>query len=146
MGERRSGLRSAGRAERASTAPPTGSTAAPEKATTPFWPVSMPGVERPWTVRIPAITAKAVPSRTVRPSRRRAPTIERASAAIATASEAKARSQKWTQLSTVTSLRPKKCRMVSGREALAATRIAKGTRRPRNIRSTRPVSAHFDVS
>ena len=57
-GERRSGLRSAGRAERASTAPPTGSTAAPEKATTPFWPVSMPGVERPWTVRIPAITAK----------------------------------------------------------------------------------------
>ena len=72
-----------GSAESASTAPPTGSVAAPEKATTPLSPASRPGVVRPCTASNAAMLEKAVPTSTARGSPRRAPTTVRATAAPA---------------------------------------------------------------
>ena len=77
------GLRRGGSAERASTAPPSGRTAAPEKAITPFWPIRMSGVARPWMTSRPIIVEKAVPTSTVLPSPRLAPTIVSAKEAAA---------------------------------------------------------------
>jgi hypothetical protein len=53
--------------------PPTGSVAAPVRATTPFISTTKPGLARPWTKRSEAITVNAVPTSTARASPRRAP-------------------------------------------------------------------------
>ena len=63
---RRTGAAAPGMAARASTAPPTGSVSAPEKATRPLSPTMKPGVVRPWIDRSAAIDEKAVPISTAR--------------------------------------------------------------------------------
>ena len=83
------------RAESASTSAPAGSEAAPANATTPFVPTSTPGVASPCTASSAVIVENAVPSRTVRPSRRRAPATLRIADAIVAASAAAATSAKW---------------------------------------------------
>ncbi len=77
------GRRSSGMADRASTAPPTGSVSAPEKPTRPLSSTRKPGVVRPWIDRSAAIDEKAVPTSTARPSPWRAPKTVSARAAAA---------------------------------------------------------------
>ena len=72
-------------AERARIAPPIGSVAPPVNETTPFSPTRKYGVAMPWSESRAAMTEKAVPRRTVRPSRRRAPITVSATAAAAAA-------------------------------------------------------------
>ena len=52
---------------------PTGRVAAPVSETTPFISTTKPGLAMPWTSKSDAITVKAVPTRTARPSPRRQP-------------------------------------------------------------------------
>jgi len=58
-------------------------------ATTPLSPTQMPGVEKPCSASRLAITAKALPTRTVRMSARFAPTIVSPTAAVAATSALK---------------------------------------------------------
>jgi hypothetical protein len=75
------GRRKPGSAESARTAPPTGNVAAPVRAITPLAPITTPGVASPWMARSAAMTVKAAPTSTTRPSCRRTPTTVSARAA-----------------------------------------------------------------
>ena len=87
--------RKAGSAESARMAPPIGSVAPPVNETTPLSPKIRPGVAIPCSARSAAIVEKAVPTRTVRVSRLRAPTIVSATAAAAAGSAVRPTPTKW---------------------------------------------------
>lgn len=122
-----SGPRKTGSAERASTAPPTGSVAPPENETTPLKPMMIPGVASPWRVSKAAIAVNAVPTSTARPSRRRTPTIVRMIAAAVAAKAARPTPAKWMSAGTAISSGPRKCAAGRGTVARAPASMSTGT-------------------
>ena len=130
------GRRSEGSAESASTAPPTGSVAAPVKPTSPLYGRMIPGVASPCSASRAAITVNAVPSRTVRPSFRRAPTIVSATAARVAATAVRPTPAKCVHAPNETwSCARKPSRLVGSRIAAAAqasagTAVCPGSRTP----------------
>jgi hypothetical protein len=120
------GRRSDGSAESASTAPPIGSVAAPVKPTSPLYGRMIPGVASPCRASSAAITVKAVPSRTVRPSLRRAPSIVSANAAAVAATAVRPTPAKCVQAPNETWSCAKKPSSVVGRRTAAAAAASAG--------------------
>src|SRR5262245_14334127 len=124
-----SGRRRTGRTLSARIAPPTGSVAAPEKATTPFMPTRPPGVVRPCSTSSAAMTQNALPTSTARPSRRRAPTMVSAAADTVATKAPIATPQKCTPPPKYTFSRPTKWSSAGGTHATKAASANMGTRR-----------------
>ena len=123
------GRRSPGSALSASTSAPAGSEAAPANATTPFGPAITPGVAKPWTASSAVIVEKAVPSSTVRPSRRLTPAIVRMTEATAAASAPLSTSAKWVNDEVWTAWPEAHSSTAPGISAIAATPATRGSER-----------------
>ena len=126
MGRTLSGLRSAGSTLSARIAAPMGSVPAPVNATTPFISAITPGVAIPCSASSAAITENAVPMRTVRPSRRRAPTIVIVPAAAVRAREVMPTPAKWTMPSMETMSPANMCSRSGGTAAANAASASTG--------------------
>ncbi len=131
------GLRSLGRAESARIAPPIGSVAPPVNETTPLSPIRIPGVAIPCRASSAAITEKAVPIRTVRPSFRLAPIRVNATAAAVAAAAVIPTPTKWTSPPNATLSRAKKCPAAVGNTANAPPTARIGASRSLVLRRMR---------
>ena len=128
-GRTASGPRRADSVPRARIAQPTGRVAPPVKATTPFDPTRMPGVDAPWRQSSAAIIENARPARTARPSDWSAPRTVRASAAPIAIVAAKPTPTKWIQASIWTWCAPSTSSAMPGSTASATVSTSAAGRR-----------------